>query len=91
VIPFTASFPHGICFIIVANEACECLRAWYGPPPAKKLQTFDEEATGQREIDQGYMALTALMARIVVSLLVTGKMGFLMIWKYVVSNEKLDY
>ena len=59
-------------------EACECLRAWYGPPPAKKLQTFDEEATGQCEIDQGYMALTALMARIVVSLLVTGKMGFLM-------------
>ena len=34
-------------------EACECLRAWYGPPPAKKLETFDEEATGQREIDQG--------------------------------------
>ena len=63
---------------IVEVEVCECLRAWYGPPPAKKLQTFDEEATGQREIDQGYMALTALMARIVVSLLVTGKMGFLM-------------
>ena len=31
-------------------EACECLRAWYGPPPAKKLETFDEEATGQREV-----------------------------------------
>jgi cytochrome b len=62
-------------------EACECLRAWYGPPPAKKLQTFDEEATGQHEIDQGHMALTALMERIVVilvNLLVTGKMGFLM-------------
>jgi hypothetical protein len=59
-------------------EACECLRAWYGPPPAKKLQTFDEEATGQREIDQGYMALTALMERIVMNLLVTRKMGFLM-------------
>jgi hypothetical protein len=50
----------------------------YGPLPAKKLQTFDEEATGQREIDQKHMALTALMARIIVSLLVTGKMGFLM-------------
>ena len=59
-------------------EACEFLRAWYGPPPAKKLQTFDEEATGQREIDQGYMALTALMERIVMNLLVTRKMGFLM-------------
>ena len=59
-------------------EACECLRAWCGPPPAKKLQTFDEEATCQREIDQGYMALTALMERIVVNLLVTRKMGFLM-------------
>jgi hypothetical protein len=31
-------------------EACECLRAWYGPPPAKKLATFDEAA--QREMDQ---------------------------------------
>ena len=51
---------------------------WYGAPPAKKLQTFDEEATGQREIDQGYMALTALMERIVMNLLVTRKMGFLM-------------
>ena len=45
---------------------------------SEKLQTFDEEAPGQREIDQGYMALTALMERIVVNLLVTGKMGFLM-------------
>jgi hypothetical protein len=34
-------------------EACECLCAWYGPPSAKKLETFDEEATAQREIDQG--------------------------------------
>jgi hypothetical protein len=24
-------------------------------PPAKKLETFDEEATDQREIDQGYV------------------------------------
>jgi hypothetical protein len=67
-------------------EACECLRAWYGPPPAKKLKTFDEEATDQHEIDQGYMALTVLMARIVVSLLVTGKMGFLML-----VMKKMDY
>ena len=43
-----------------------------------KVSTFDEEVTGQREIYQGYMALTALMARIVVNLRVTGKIGFLM-------------
>jgi hypothetical protein len=51
-------------------------------PPCLVWSAASEEApnlaTGQREIDQGYMALTALMARIVVSLLVTGKMGFLM-------------
>ena len=54
----------------------------------KKLETFDEEATDQHEIDQGYMALTVLMARIVVSssLLVTGKMGFLML-----VMKKMDY
>ena len=34
-------------------EAFEYLRTWYGPPPAKKLETFDEEATGQGEMDQG--------------------------------------
>ena len=63
--------------------------AWYGPPPAKKLKTFDEEATDQHEIDQGYMNLTVLMARIVVSLLVTGragKMSFLML-----VMKKMDY
>ena len=70
------------------DEACECLRVWYGPPPAKKLKTFDEEATDQHKIDQGYMALTVLMARIVVSLLVIGKMGFLMLVmkKWIISK-----
>jgi hypothetical protein len=47
-------------------------------PPAKKLETFDEEATDQREIDQGYIALRVLMVHIVVGLLVTRKMDFLM-------------
>jgi len=42
------------CLRMDIVEACECLRAWYGPPPTtKKPETFDEKSTGQREIDQG--------------------------------------
>ena len=41
--------------LLLRHLRMDIVGAWYGPPSAKKLQTFDEEATGQREIDQGYV------------------------------------
>ena len=55
---------------------------------AKKLKTFDEEATDQHEIDQGYMALTVLMARIHVGAYYSSDWDVVM---YLGSNEKMDY
>ena len=57
-----------------------------GEAPERGKVGYLPTATDQHEIDQGYMTLTVLMARIVVSLLVTGKMSFLML-----VMKKMDY